>query len=500
MRRLAALVLVPMLLISACSHGERGANAGQTSAASASDEGADALVLRVPRRGGVPTVSAYPRIDSTVWTASDESPALDRVLSFNDDAGVVAFVDQRGRPGWIDFRLGSVNLASRSKVRELSAVDANSIFGVGSDGAIARFTPAGNWVFKPPHRVRTIFPQRDGSVLLLSSSDDNAALWRVHPPDDRIRDTLELPEIGRALGTQLGDRVYVVTSNHALIDVRTRTLTRGSAIRLPGPVAAMASTPSDDRLFVATDSSRELTVIDPYRDRVAARIRLPGDPADLRMDPFGRYLLVRPEQSDSVWVVAIGTARLIGTTHSTWRDDLPLVMPDGALALAQGKDVVLLDGETFRQRQRVRGGAADFWYAFQWSGFRPRAAGLDQPVEFGQPDTLDSATALAPTPPVDSALIVAPRETVAAARPSPPRPPAARGFMVQFAALLSESSARTRASQIRSGGQLARVEATQRDGATIYRVVLGPYATREDADRVGKASGQSYWVYEHEVP
>jgi septal ring-binding cell division protein DamX len=35
-----------------------------------------------------------------------------------------------------------------------------------------------------------------------------------------------------------------------------------------------------------------------------------------------------------------------------------------------------------------------------------------------------------------------------------------------------------------------------RNGQPVYRVVLGPYATREDADRVGRESRQSYWIYE----
>jgi cell division protein FtsN len=46
------------------------------------------------------------------------------------------------------------------------------------------------------------------------------------------------------------------------------------------------------------------------------------------------------------------------------------------------------------------------------------------------------------------------------------------------------------------GGETARVVTSVRDGATIYRVVLGPYRSREEAERVGKESGQSYWVYE----
>jgi cell division protein FtsN len=28
----------------------------------------------------------------------------------------------------------------------------------------------------------------------------------------------------------------------------------------------------------------------------------------------------------------------------------------------------------------------------------------------------------------------------------------------------------------------------------VYRVVLGPYATRDEAERVGRASGLSYYV------
>lgn len=492
MRRLIALVFAPVLLLTACSRGEHDRGASQGGAPSAVDQGTDALVLRVPRRGGLPRVTAYPNIDSTVWTASDNAPALERVLSFDDDAGTLAVLDARGFPGWIDFRLGTVTVASHARLHGVASISATAIFGIGADGAVARFTPAGNWLFTPPHPVRSIFPQGDGSLLMLASRADGTRLLRAHPPGTKVTDSLELPEVDRAVSTQLSDRLYFVTSNHDLIDVRTRRLQRGAAITLRGRVVAMSATPSDDRLFVATDSSRELTVVDPYRDRIAARITLPGDPADLRMDPFGRYLLVRAAKSDSVWVVAIGTARLIGTTHSAWRGDLPLVLPDGALALAQGKDVVLLDGETFRQKRRIAGGAEDFWYAFEWAGFRPRAAGLDQPVQFGQPDTTDtSAAARAPAPADSTKAAPQPRDTaVAAPKPTP------RGFVVQFAALLSESAARARAAQIRSGGLSARVEPSQRDGVTIYRVILGPYPTRDDADRAGRASGQSYWVYQ----
>jgi cell division septation protein DedD len=67
---------------------------------------------------------------------------------------------------------------------------------------------------------------------------------------------------------------------------------------------------------------------------------------------------------------------------------------------------------------------------------------------------------------------------------------------VSFAALLVADKARELASQIHVGGEAARVVTSMRDGAMIYRVVLGPYPTREEAERVGRESKQTYWVYE----
>ena len=56
--------------------------------------------------------------------------------------------------------------------------------------------------------------------------------------------------------------------------------------------------------------------------------------------------------------------------------------------------------------------------------------------------------------------------------------------------------ARELAATIRVGNENARVVTAMRDGATIYRVVMGPYSTRDEAERVGRDSKQSYWVYE----
>jgi septal ring-binding cell division protein DamX len=327
----------------------------------------------------------------------------------------------------------------------------------------------------------------DGSLLVLGGTRDDATLWHLRPPETKVVDSLELGTVSRTAATQTGDRIYLVSSDKSLIGVTVRGLRKGTAIPLDHDLAALVGTPSGDRLYVAADSSREIAVVDRYRDRITARIELPGQPRDLRIDPLGRYLLVRAAKGDSVWVVAVGTDKLIGTVHSAWRSDLPFVAPDGAIALGQGSDVVFVDGDTQRERSRVRGGADDFWFGFQWTGFRARSADLDRPAEFGHRDSTDTA-ARAQAPRAESAARGAPAII--------PIDTAPRGFVVSFAALLSEQRARDLAAQIKVRGQAARVVGTQREGTTIYRVLLGPFPTREEAERVGRESGQTYWVYE----
>jgi hypothetical protein len=200
---------------------------------------------------------------------------------------------------------------------------------------------------------------------------------------------------------------------------------------------------------------------------------------------------VNAKGADSALVIALGNNSLVGAVATAWRNDLPFVAPDGGIALAQGKDVFIVDGQTLRPTTRVRDGAADFWYAFRWTGFRPRDATLDQPVYF--PVTVDTNLLGDSTVTADSAGATSPNAP-ATARDSAPR--RATGFTVSFAALLVADKARELAEKIRVGNETARVVTAMRNGQPVYRVVLGPYATREEADRVGRESRQSYWIYE----
>ncbi len=439
-------------------------------------------MLRVSRNGGVARVLAYPNIDSVVWTGADTVPALDRVLGFDADAGLIAAVDARARPLWLDLRVGTVNVASTKPVANLVSVDGTNIYGIGPDGAVARFAPSGNSVMKLPRPARAAFPQVMGTLVVLGGRGADARLWRLHPPDPAIDDSAAVAGATGGTGAPLGDRLYVSSGNDAVFGVSARTFAKSPPVRLDHPIRAVAVSPSGDRFYVLTESSHALQVVSSVSNRVTARIGLPADGRDIRIDPFGRYVLVAAATGDSVWVISVGTDQIVTTMRSVWRADLPFVAPDGAVAIVTGSDVAFVDPLTPRETRHVEGGASDFWYAFVWHGFRPRAAALDQPADFSRDS--DTTSVVLPARPES---LTAPRRA--------PTDTVKLGFTVSFSVLLSATKAEALAAKIVVDGTAARVVTGVTDGTAVYRVVLGPYATRDQAERVGQASGQSYYIY-----
>ena len=479
------------LALTACGRGDRqDTPAIQATASATAPRGPDHLVLRVPRNGGEARVYSYPRLDTMVWNA-ESAPAPARVLAFDDEAGSIAYVDAKGFPARIDFRQGVASTVTKTKLTGLASWDGSNIYGI-NGGVVERYGPSGPWKWKPPLAARAVFPQPDASLLVLAQRGDSSVVWRLRPPAMKIVDSVVLPKVNRTLRTQVGDRLYL-GSGRELTGVRTRTMQRTTSIQFEGEIELLEATPSGDRVFVVTKDGTTVEVVDRYREEISGRIDIGRHASDLRVDALGRYLLARPEGVDSVLVIALGTNRVIGSAATSWREDLPFVAPDGGIATAREKAVVIVDGETLRQRASVADGAADFWYPFRWTGFRPRDARLDSPVEFTGPP-IDS-TRLA----TDSTSHTATDSAAHAAVPATPRDTVvhrASGFTVSFAALLVADKARELAAQIRVGNENARVVTAVRDGSTIYRVVMGPYATREEAERIGRESKQSFWVYE----
>ena len=131
------------------------------------------------------------------------------MLAFDPDAGTIAFVDVKGFPGRIDLRETDVGKASKAKLTSLSSANGTDIYGVNAKGEIVRLNPnGGDWHFKPPVPARTVFAQPNGELVVAANKGAQTLVWKVRPPDDVIQDSTVLPLSGRAVSTQMGDRVY----------------------------------------------------------------------------------------------------------------------------------------------------------------------------------------------------------------------------------------------------------------------------------------------------
>ena len=500
-------LLALALAITACGGDERADSAAANAPSVASSRGPDLLALRVPRKGGTPRVLAYPRLDSVVWTGGEAAPALARILGFDETGGSVAAVDERGAPVRIDFRLGDISRFATPKLENITSADGFAIFGIDEKGNVVRMTPGAGtpWTHEPKLPVRDLLPQPNGSLVLVADSANRTIVWQLQPPESRVARSIMLDETERALRTPVGDRVYL-TSVGRLLGVRTRDLEPVPAMDLTAPPLALVTSPSGDRVYVIADSSRRLFIIDRYSEELLEGPELPGFPRELRMDPMGRYVLVRGP-SDTVWVLNVGSDRLTGAVRSAWRPDLPAVAPDGRIVIARGPDVLFVNGAQLEPDTTISGGASDLWFFFTWDGFRPRLASREEepPVEplpeveppdpepenpfAGQLATRDSG------PPL-------PGDTTADTLAAPAPPPVAIDFTLQFGALRDESAARDLAREIRDQGATPRVMATVRVVATtvgdseVFRVIAGPFRTRADAEAAGQQTGKPYWVYE----
>lgn len=458
------------------------------------------MVVRIPRGGGQVRAFRFASLDSVIWRSSHNAPPTERVLAFDQENGLLAFSDTAGYPGWIDLRLGSVRRPTRASFASVVSADGWSLYGTTTSGSLVRMTPSGDWQSPQSEPIRRAIPAPDGNVVVVAKRGGSDMLFRMRPPDDAVADSMPVGAISRAMVTPVGDRAYLAVGG-TVWSLPPGNFQDAEEFDLGEEVLAMAPTPSGDRIFVADASTPRLQRLDRYAREVSGSTRLPGLATELRMDPLGRYLLVRPVRGDSAWVVDVGTEEVVGTVPTKWRADLPTVAVDGSIIAWQANDVVFIEARAATERRRVGNGANDIWFFARWNGFRPRARGIDQPVAFRSGEGVATAVPTNPgatptaAPPAASGAAVPPGGDA----PPPPPTPAPRGrsgWILSFAAVLSAERAQGLAEQISVNGERPRISTTTADGTTVYRVIMGPFGSREEAESAGRASGHTFWVYE----
>ncbi|MBI4502226.1 MAG: SPOR domain-containing protein, partial [Gemmatimonadetes bacterium] len=264
--------------------------------------------------------------------------------------------------------------------------------------------------------------------------------------------TQEIPE-GRVIASSWGDAV-LITTDSGLVTFATTKVQPPNFHALRTRPTAVALSPSSHRIYAAQD--RRLTVYERFRWDDVARRDLPGTIAEIRPDPFGRYLLLRPAAGDSIWLFDVSTNRYVATIGGTWSEDLPTVAADGSIITRQRSDVVAIAGDSLTTQGRVRGAAGDRWLALAWDPRRPAL----QLAEQAEEATENAGDIL----------------------------------YVQVSVSQNEAWAQDYAQDLKKAGMNASVlpPSSPDEG---YRVVLGPYPAREAAEDAGRRLGRPFWVF-----
>jgi hypothetical protein len=419
------------------------------------------VAIRIPAKGGVPRVYRLPGLAEIPSAIRGKLPPVTRVIGLDLEAEFLYAATAKNEVLALD--LGSARVDTVATGIEQATL--------GPDGTLYT-VDAKRRVVSVARRLRVAWPQPlPGAPQQLFGAADQR-LVVADPPTlvtagaDQPPTSRPLPAGSDVAATRWGDLVAVAAdSGVVLMDPLGRR--EPAFVRLADHPRSLVFSPSGHRIYVARRTEPGLAAIDRYEREEIDGIALPLPAATIRLDPLGRWLLAKPSAGDSVWVVDLPVKRLVGSVPSAWRVDLPAIAPDGALLVRQGEDVVAYRPDSLVETGRAKGGAADFWTLTAW---RPRGAYRGAFADAGTP-------AVPPGGP--SADTVGPEGPM----------------YVQVSTSQNEAWSSEMAQQLSRAGLAARVLGPRNpdDG---YRVVLGPYPTRAQAETIGRKLGRPFWIYQ----
>ncbi|HEX6644511.1 MAG TPA: SPOR domain-containing protein [Gemmatimonadales bacterium] len=436
-------------------------------------------LVRLPAEGGVARAYTLPDLAEAEWRPEGRLPELDSLVGINTEQSIVFARDTRGSIASVDLATGRVRPPIRG-TRSASVAADGTLYTVDTAGrvvAYARRAPE-RFAARVEGAAPRLYGATGGRVIALSPGGGELAV--LTPRDSaRVQPIAE----GPVAVTLWGD-LLAVAADTAVILYEPLSQREPRSIEMEDGARAVAFSPSGHQLYAGRDDA-SVAVIDRFgldvRDEIAVGARLDR----LRPGPYGRWLLGYAIGTDSIWVIDLDAKRLAGAVPGTWAADLPVVAASGVLVLRRGKDVVALDlsAPGFPERGRVADGAGDLWAAPPWAppGVRAPEPADDEPAPAPSGDEGgDDAEPAADAGPAagDSAGT----DTARAER-----------VYLQVSSSRNPEWARELSDKLVAAGLPARV-LEPRTPTDPYRVVLGPYASREAAEEAGRSLGMPYFV------
>ncbi len=490
------------------------------------------LALRLPATGGPLRAYPLPGLGSVAWTSSGDASPVRATIAMDAPGNRLLYRDRTGEIVAFDL-VASREHAITPRGHWFTALATDTLLAVSDRGAVIESEPWGSnpWPNDVGGGVLDAFAAL-GSRLILVRRDSATFATREAGPTQVV----PVPSTPIRVLSRNGDALAFGTDS-GLEMLEDRDQWRPWFVPLIGSPTDVVFTPSGHELYVSLQSKSELAIVDRFTRKEEPAVPLPGPAAQLRMDPWGRVVLVRPlapSRRGETWVVGVASGRLLGRIYTAWENDLPTVSQVGSLLYRDGTAVVARDVRTLDSLGAVAGGASDFWFVTRWkpaagvaaaqaaarradsaaaaaAGAGP-VAGRTQKLP---PATRSAAPVVAPAQeparvaatPVNRAPAPASRVPVTAPAPaaaSASRAPAPRAAApaaapsgspswIQLAVFELESRARDYATELAGEGHSALVVAPAA-GAAGWRVLIGPFPSRPAADSVARLLGRPYFI------
>lgn len=491
--------LLPLLaLLAGCSGSQSGAPdvigsaPSRTGAATADGPRAIPIVaLRLLAGGGALRAYVLPGLTPAGWALGGRTSPVATVIGMDDAGRRLIYRDSTGSVDAFDL----VAYRERPVEADSTYVGRGAITTLSPDGTLYAVLPNGTVIVSEPwgasawpnrigRGVRDAFAGVGTTLIAIRHAAADTLTLASREAGISLKETV--PQAKQRVATRDGDAVAFVTDS-GLVVVEERDPAAPWSVRLKGSPVAAAFTPSGHRLYVVSRTRSEVAVVDRFTHRSLAAIPLPGPGDALRMDPWGRALLVHPADAagDETWIVSVADGRLAGHVSTRWQTYLPAVSENGVLLLREGDNVVARDVRSLDSLGTVVAGAPDFWFVGRW---KPTTMPNVLRAEAREPAPRRRRPAL------PAGVAAAPRKGAAPAAESAGAAPAERVW-VQVSVSQNEKASRDLAAELGRSGHAAQVIPPRSPGEG-WRVVVGPYKSHSAADSAGRLLGRPYYILE----
>ncbi len=430
------------------------------------------VLMRLPASGGQARLYRIENLGPADWEGPSSMPRIQRALGVDLDDQMVYAVTSDDEVIGIDL-LARRSRSYLARASHLGGTADGVVLGLDSARRPLRFSNRDLTTFRVTVEGGTDVRLVRAPGSRMSAYSPTSRTLQVVGEEGELH-RFEVPA-GQLASSWFGDILAITTDSGLALVQPARDV--NEFVRIKGTPVTSVFSPSSHRIYVAR-ARGDLVVLDRFSRSEVTTIELPGAARDLRSDRSGRWLLARAETGDSVWVIDLVRTRLAGTVASPWAADLPVVTGGKTLITRVGDDVVTWDltGDTPVRTAALEDAAGDVFLALDWrpASLRPQVVAQAPPPA----DTLPQEDAEPEPAPVE-----------------PERAPAPEGgeIYIQVTSSQNKGYADALARQLSEIGFRARVREPESEGAG-YRVLVGPYQSRDDAEADGRRLGRPYFI------